>query len=95
MPLVNVFVATEGGNWREITVGPGIMLGSFIGAVVDFIIIALILFLIVRTLLNLKKKEEATPPPPSERDCPYCLTRVPIAATRCSACTSELPAIEG
>jgi large conductance mechanosensitive channel len=61
--------------------------GAFIGAVLNFLIVAVVLFLVVKAVNRFRKAEEAT-----ERECPHCLTMVPKAATRCSACTSELVA---
>ena len=61
--------------------------GAFLGAVLNFLIVALVLFLVVKAVNRFRKAEEAT-----DRACPHCLTMVPKAATRCSACTSELPA---
>ncbi|QLE58254.1 large conductance mechanosensitive channel protein MscL [Nostoc sp. TCL26-01] len=66
MPLINPLVAVSGKDWRTITVGPGIALGKFFGSIVDFLIIALILFLAIRALQRFKRQEEVTeetPPP--------------------------------
>lgn len=61
--------------------------GAFIGAVLNFLIVAFVLFLVVKAVNRFREKAEAT-----DRECPYCLTMVPKAATKCSACTSELQA---
>jgi large conductance mechanosensitive channel len=67
--------------------------GMFINAVVSFIIVAFVLFLIIRNMNRMKREEEEAPaPPPTTKDCPFCLSSVPIKATRCAHCTSELPA---
>jgi large conductance mechanosensitive channel len=65
-----------------------INLGVFINTVIAFIIVALAIFLVVRQMNRLKRQ----PPPadPTEKDCPYCLSRIPIKATKCGHCTSEL-----
>src|SRR6478672_8109992 len=68
---------------------PVIAYGQFINDIVTFLIIALVIFLIVKAVNRLKA---APPPPPNSKDCPYCLTAIPLAATRCSACCSDLPA---
>jgi large conductance mechanosensitive channel len=86
MPVVNPLI--PGGNWRELTLPPGIKIGSFIGSVVDFAIIALAIFVMLKFLLQFKKEEPAAAA--TERECPYCLEMVPIAATRCKHCTSAL-----
>ncbi|MBN1641786.1 MAG: large conductance mechanosensitive channel protein MscL [Anaerolineae bacterium] len=64
--------------------------GTFINTVISFLIIALVLFLIVRAFNQLKRKEEAPPAAPTTQKCPYCLSEIPIGATRCPHCTSEL-----
>ena len=68
---------------------PVIAYGNFINDVISFLIIAFVIFLIVKAVNRL---QAAPPPPPNTRDCPYCLTAIPVAAKRCAACTSELPA---
>lgn len=86
MPLLNPLI--PGGSWREMTIAPGIRIGSFLGSLLDFLIISLSLFVIVKHLLPFLPK---TPPAPQQRQCPYCLEHVPLAAVRCRACTAELP----
>lgn len=66
MPLINPLVSLAGKDWRTITIGPGIAIGKFLGSIVDFAIIALVLFVAIQALQRFKKKEEiaAEPPPP-------------------------------
>jgi large conductance mechanosensitive channel len=66
--------------------------GAFIMTVISFIIVAFCVFLLVRNINRLKREEEAPPPEPTAKDCPHCLSSVPIKATRCAFCTSELKA---
>jgi large conductance mechanosensitive channel len=61
--------------------------GLFVNAVVNFLIVAFAIFFVVRGMNTLKKKEEA---PPATKDCPHCLSTIPIKATRCGHCTTEL-----
>jgi len=61
--------------------------GAFLSAVLNFLIVAIILFLVVKAVNRFRKAEEST-----DRDCPYCLTSIPKAATRCPSCTSEVAA---
>jgi large conductance mechanosensitive channel len=65
-----------------------INIGLFINTLIDFIIIALVLFLVLKPINMLKKKEK--PADPTTRDCPYCLTAIPLKASRCPHCTSQL-----
>jgi large conductance mechanosensitive channel len=62
--------------------------GLFVNTIIDFIIIAFAIFLVVKQINRFKKKPEA--PPPNTKECPFCLSAVPIKATRCGHCTSEL-----
>ena len=68
---------------------PVIAYGMLINDIVNFIIIAFVVFLVIKAVNRLKA---APPPPPNTKDCPRCLTAIPIAATRCSACCADLPA---
>ena len=63
--------------------------GVFINTIISFIIVAFAVFLVIRSINQMKKKEEA-PAEPTTKDCPYCLTAIPIKATRCPHCTSQL-----
>jgi large conductance mechanosensitive channel len=66
--------------------------GVFIDAVISFLIVALVVFIIVRYDNRLKREEEPAPPAePTTKECPFCLSSVAIGATRCAHCTSELP----
>ena len=68
---------------------PVVAYGNFINDVITFLIIAFVIFLIVKAINRLRA---APPPPPNTKDCPYCLTAIPVAAKRCAACTSEVAA---
>jgi len=67
---------------------PVIAYGAFINDVISFLIIAFVVFLIVKAM-NRRKRADA----PTTKDCPYCLSSIPIAATKCSGCTSELSVV--
>lgn len=65
--------------------------GVFINTVIDFLIIALAIFIVIKQLNRLKKKEEPAPvTAPSTKECPYCISQIPVNATRCPNCTSQL-----
>ena len=64
--------------------------GLFINTVINFVIVAFAIFLMIRGLNRLKRKEEAPPAEPTTKECPHCYSKVPIKATRCAYCTSEL-----
>ena len=70
--------------------------GKFIMAVINFLLIALVLFSIIKAINKAKEasekliKKEKKAEAPTEKDCPYCCSKIPIKATRCPNCTSEL-----
>ena len=65
---------------------PVIAYGAFLNDVVNFVIVALVIFIIVKIVNKIRKKD------PGKKDCPRCLTAIPIAATRCAACCADLNA---
>ena len=67
--------------------------GAFINNVLDFLIVAFVIFFVVRQMNRLKRKEEtkeAPPEAPTTKHCPYCVSSIPVQATRCPNCTSDL-----
>lgn len=72
---------------------PVLAYGSFIQSLVDFLIVAFAIFLLVRgvnRLRALKPEPAAVPAEPTTKECPYCLSTIPLKATRCPHCTSQL-----
>ncbi|HEX9056173.1 MAG TPA: large conductance mechanosensitive channel protein MscL [Ktedonobacterales bacterium] len=71
--------------------------GDFINALVSFLIIAAVLFFFVVRPVNylMSRRKTELPVDPTTRDCPFCLSSIPIKATRCAFCTSEVPAESG
>ena len=61
--------------------------GLFINTIINFLIVAFAIFLLIRSINRFKRQEEATP---TSKDCSFCFTKIPIQATRCPNCTSEL-----
>ena len=87
-----LFVTLDGGNYPNLAAaqeaGAAVFsYGNFINAIIQFIIIAFVIFLLVRSLNRMKKPEVVEE---TEKICPFCQTSIPIAATRCPHCTSEL-----
>ncbi len=64
--------------------------GLFINTVISFLIVAFAVFLLVRNVNKLMKQQESPTEAPTTKECPFCLSAVPLKATRCSHCTSEL-----
>lgn len=64
--------------------------GVFVNTIISFVIVAFAVFFLVRTVNRLKRQEEAPPAVPTTKECTYCFSSIPIKATRCPQCTSEL-----
>ena len=64
--------------------------GLFLNAVIDFLIVAFVIFLLIRQVNRMRRQPEAAPAVPTTRQCPYCISTISIKATRCPNCTSEL-----
>jgi large conductance mechanosensitive channel len=64
--------------------------GVFLNTIISFIIIAFVVFLLIRYINKLKRGAEARPAEPITKECPHCLSSIPIKATRCAYCTAEL-----
>lgn len=99
LDLTNLFIQLDGGEKyatleaaREAGVA-AIAYGSFISAIINFIIMAFIIFCFIRGLNKVIEKTKQPEPEaePTTKKCPFCCSEVPIEASRCPACTSELP----
>ena len=64
--------------------------GAFFNTIVSFIIVAFSVFLLVKGMNKMKRQEEAPPAAPTTKECPHCLSTIPIKATKCAHCTSNL-----
>ncbi len=82
-PYETLALAQEAG---AVTINYGILTNT----IITFLIIAFAMFLIIRGINRLQRKEEAPPAEPTTKECPHCATTIPIKATRCPHCTSEL-----
>jgi len=70
---------------------PTLNYGVFINTVIDFLIVAFAIFLLIQQINRLQKQPAPAPAgPPTTRECPYCLSTIPLKATRCPQCTSQL-----
>jgi large conductance mechanosensitive channel len=69
---------------------PVIAYGQLITDIINFVIIAFAVFLVVKQVNRVKSKSDPAPAAPTTKDCPFCLSTVPLKATRCSQCTSDL-----
>lgn len=92
--FANLFINMSGTPYKSLAEAqeagaPTLNYGLFLNTVIDFVIVAFVIFLVVRTANRLQKSKEA-PAEPTTKDCPFCLSSIPIKATRCPHCTSQL-----
>jgi large conductance mechanosensitive channel len=71
---------------------PTLNYGVFINTVLDFLIVAFVIFLLIKQVNRMRAQAPAPPAAPTTKDCPFCATSIPIKAGRCPNCTSELKA---
>ncbi len=97
-PILGIFGGMDF-SYLKLTLGEGkdapvLAYGSFITAVLNFLITALVIFCLIKLINTVNdrfsKKEEETPAPPTTKKCPYCMSEIPIEASRCPHCTSHL-----
>jgi large conductance mechanosensitive channel len=92
MPIISKVL--PGGDWREDTFSPiagvELKLGHLLATVIDFVIVATVLFFVLVKFLSLFKRKPAAPMAPATKTCPECLESIPEAARRCRACTTAL-----
>jgi large conductance mechanosensitive channel len=94
--FTNLFINLSAGQYDTLAAAQEagaatINYGVFLNTVIDFIIVAFVIFLLIRQINQMKRKEEE-PSGPTNKQCPYCLSTIPIKATRCPHCTSQLEA---
>lgn len=97
--FANWFIALDGGEYATLeaaqAAGASVLsYGNFISAILNFLIMAFVVFLLVKAINTIadktKKKEEEAPAAPTTKECPYCKSEIAIEATRCPHCTSQL-----
>ena len=91
----SLFISLNGESYESLSKAkaagaPVIAYGLFLNNTIDFLIVAFVIFLVVKQINRLKKPAPAGPP--TTKDCPRCATSIPIKATRCPNCTSEITA---
>ena len=91
----DLFVALNGQSYPTLAAAktaaaPVIAYGQFLNTVINFLIVAFVVFVVVRQVAKLQHKPAPAPAAPTTKDCPYCYTAIPIPAKRCPNCTSQL-----
>ncbi len=95
--FANLFINLSGQSFASLAEAraagaPTINYGVFLNTVIDFVIVALAIFLLVRFINRLTRQADAAPAVPTSRECPFCVSSIPLRATRCPQCTSNLQA---
>jgi len=95
--FTSLFINLSGQAYPSLTAAkaagaPTINYGVFLQTVFDFVIVAFAIFLLIRQINKLTRKPEAPPAPATTKNCPYCLSVIPLKATRCAHCTSDVKA---
>ena len=93
MDFKDLFVSLKGGSFATLAAAkaagaPVIAYGQFLNTVINFLIVAFVIFLVVRSAAKMQRAP--APAAPVTKDCPYCCSAIPIPASRCPHCTSEL-----
>jgi large conductance mechanosensitive channel len=93
----DLFVNLSGGSYASLAEAKEagaatINYGVFINNIIQFLIVAFAVFLLVRQYNRLRRREESVPAEPTDKECPFCRFKIPVGATRCAHCTSELAA---
>lgn len=91
----NLFISLTGEKYASLAAAQEagaatINYGMFLNTVLDFLIVAFVIFLLIRQVNRMKREEPQAPAAPTTKPCPYCFTDIPIKATRCPHCTSQL-----
>ena len=88
MPVIGLLIGGVNFSELSITVGAAVIKwGAFVQSILDFIIVAFVIFLLVRAMNRMKREEPFTP---TTKACPHCFTTIPLKAARCPNCTSQL-----
>jgi large conductance mechanosensitive channel len=92
MPLIGLLMGGIDFTSLNFAVGDAVVAyGAFIQAIIDFLVIAFVIFLLLKNVEKAKKEEPApVPAAPTTKECPYCFSEISVKATRCPNCTSEL-----
>ena len=89
-PLIGLLIKVDFNDAAVNVAGVDIMYGAFIMAIINFIIVAFVLFAMIKAMNKLRKEPEAVEEEPTTKVCPFCKSEIPIEATRCPHCTSIL-----
>jgi large conductance mechanosensitive channel len=93
--FTNLFIALDGNSYESLEAAKAagaatLNYGVFLNTVIDFVIVAFAIFMIIKSANRMKKPTSEAAAAPTTKECPYCFSTIPIKATRCPNCTSQL-----
>lgn len=93
--FTNLFISLDGKTYETLDAAKAagvatVNYGTFISSVIDFLLVAIVIFIFMRYIFKKRKEEPAPEVAPTTKKCPYCISEIPIEATRCAHCTSIL-----
>ena len=93
--FANLYLPLDGKSYQALAEAqaagaPTLNYGLFINNIIDFILVAFVIFLMIRAINRVKKQPAPAATEPTSKDCPFCFTSIPVQATRCPHCTSQL-----
>ncbi|WP_201305296.1 large-conductance mechanosensitive channel protein MscL [Paenibacillus puerhi] len=101
VPFKDLFLSLNGKSYPNLEAAKAdsavtLNYGQFLSTLIDFLIVAFVIFMVVKQLNRLRKKEDPKPAPkPEIKECPECLSEIPIKATRCKYCTAAVGELRG
>jgi large conductance mechanosensitive channel len=96
--FTNLYVNLGPGEYESLAAAqeagaPTINYGIFLNNIISFLIVAFAVFMLVRSYNRLRQQQESVPATPTDKECPYCRFTIPLGASRCAHCTSELATV--
>ena len=93
--FADLFISLDGQDYASLAAAQDagaatINIGLFINAIIVFLVVSFVIFLIIKAVNRLQRGEEEAPAEPTTKECPYCQSEIALAATRCPYCTSQL-----
>lgn len=97
MDFTNLFIDLSGKGYTTLAAAKAagaatISYGAFISTIIDFVIVAFVVFIMVKAINKMRRQKDAPPVEPTTKECPFCFSSIAIKAVRCPQCTSELKA---
>jgi large conductance mechanosensitive channel len=93
--FADLFISLDGQDYASLVAAQDagaatINIGLFINAIIVFLVVSFVIFLIIKAVNRLQREEEEAPAEPTTKECPYCQSEIALTATRCPYCTSQL-----